>query len=129
MKLFVDDERPAPEGWVLAKTSHEALTILALAYRDDVPPEAISLDHDLSTVMYEDDTTRPVMLWLCEMDWWPTELYVHTANPYGEEWLVGMARRYAPAGTLKGYGCNFWGTCKSDSIERHWVQGNSARAT
>lgn len=122
MKLFVDDERPAPEGWTLAKTSREALTILNLAHRADTPLEAISLDHDLSTVMYEDDTTKPVMYWMCENEWWPNELYVHTANPCGEEWLVGMAKRYAPQGTLKGYGCNFWGTCKVDSVEQHWPE-------
>lgn len=122
MKLFVDDERPAPEGWTLAKTSQEALSILAEVRELGRTLDVISLDHDLSTVMYEDDTTRPVMLWMCETEWWPTELYVHTANPYGEEWLVGMAQRYAPPGTLKGYGCNFWGTCKSDSIERHLIR-------
>lgn len=122
MKLFVDDERPAPEGWVLAKTSSEALTILTKVHELGHTLDAISLDHDLSTVMYEDDTTRPVMLWMCEHEWWPTEVYVHTANPCGEEWLVGMTQRYAPPGTLVGYGCNFWGTCKSDSIERHLVQ-------
>lgn len=87
MKLFVDDERPAPEGWVLAKTSSEALTILTKVCELGHTLDAISLDH------------------AC-----------------GEEWLVGMTQRYAPPGTLKGYGCNFWGTCKSDSIERHLVQ-------
>lgn len=119
VKLFVDDERPAPEGWELAKTSLAAIARLhQLRERGEVL-EALSLDHDLSTVMYEDDTTRPVMLWMCQHDWWPTELYVHTANPAGEEFLVGMTRRYAPAGTLRGYGMNYWGTCKYDDIERH----------
>jgi hypothetical protein len=60
---------------------------------------------------YEDETTRPIMLWMCEHDFWPTELYIHTANPCGQEWLVGMALRYAPAGTLRGYGPNYWGIC------------------
>ncbi|MEV6643273.1 cyclic-phosphate processing receiver domain-containing protein [Amycolatopsis sp. NPDC051371] len=50
---------------------------------------AISLDHDLGG----DDTTRPVVLWLCENDRCPPEVRVHTANPVGREWLTGMARR------------------------------------
>lgn len=29
MKLYVDDERPAPEGWTLAKTFHEAYALLS----------------------------------------------------------------------------------------------------
>ncbi|MEV5713971.1 cyclic-phosphate processing receiver domain-containing protein [Amycolatopsis mediterranei] len=43
-----------------------------------------------------DDTTRPVVLWLCEHDRRPAEVRVHTANPVGREWLTGMARRYGP---------------------------------
>ena len=43
-----------------------------------------------------DDRARPVVLWLCENDRWPPEVRVHTANPVGREWLVGMARRYGP---------------------------------
>lgn len=121
MKLFVDDERPAPEGWTLVRTAPAALAILNGHYLGRLTLEALSLDHDLGTSIatYEDDTTRPIMLWMCERDWWPKALYVHTANPWGEEWLVGMARRYAPPGTLQGYGVNYWGTCPIDDVERN----------
>ena len=74
----------------------------------------MSLDHDLGG----DDTTRPVVLWMCEHRWRPDHLYVHTGNPIGEQWLVGTIRRYAPAGTLAGYGLNFWGT-GPDSVIRN----------
>lgn len=117
MKLFVDDERPAPNGWAIASTSMEALAVLKDARNNGTPIEALSLDHDLSIVDGEDDTTRPVVLWMCEHDWWPANVYVHTGNPVGEEWLVGMVQRYAPAGTLKGFGCNFWGT-SNESVVR-----------
>ncbi|MEU2013091.1 cyclic-phosphate processing receiver domain-containing protein [Nocardia sp. NPDC019302] len=121
MKLFVDDERAAPEGWTLAKTSPAALAIMNGIRLYGAQLEMLSLDHDLGTSIatYEDDTTRPIMMWMCEHDCWPRELYVHTANPWGEEWLVGMARRYAPADTLRGYGINYWGTCTVDAVERH----------
>lgn len=115
MKLFIDDERPAPEGWELALTSDEALAVIeAQAY--DGQLESVSFDHDLGG----DDTTRPVVLWMCENDHWPESVYVHTGNPIGEEWLVGMVRRYAPTGTLKGYGLNYWGT-GPDSVIRNEV--------
>lgn len=117
MKLFVDDERKAPSGWILAKTSADAIELLSLC-RDGLRAITdLSLDHDLSIVDGEDDTTRPVVLWMCEHDWWPANVYVHTGNPVGEEWLVGMVQRYAPAGTLKGFGCNFWGT-SNESVVR-----------
>lgn len=120
MKLFVDDERPAPRGWVLATSSKDAIEIMQIYAAAGCQLDAVSLDHDLSTVMYEDDTTRPIVERMRQHNWWPIELYVHTANPDGEDWLVEMARKYAPAGTLKGYGCNFWGTCKVDSQVQIW---------
>ena len=112
IKLFVDDERFPPEGWELAKTSEEALYWLDYLKRHTDPFIAISLDHDLGG----DDTTRPVVLWMCEHDFWPEQVYVHTGNPIGEEFLVGMVRRYAPEGTLKGYGLNYWGTSPESVI-------------
>lgn len=47
MKLYVDDERPCPDGWILAKTYQEAIQIIfepgcfAITH--------LSLDHDLGT--------------------------------------------------------------------------------
>ncbi|MFY2788483.1 cyclic-phosphate processing receiver domain-containing protein [Rhodococcus sp. MALMAid1271] len=114
MKLFIDDERPAPEGWELALTSAEAIAMIDEQGYKLAALEAVSFDHDLGG----DDTTRPVVLWMCENDYWPESVYVHTGNPIGEEWLVGMVRRYAPAGTLKGYGLNYWGT-GPDAVIRH----------
>lgn len=92
-RLWVDDERPAPDGWVWAKTSAEAIVRLAGLDSDD--PRAfgeVSLDHDLGG----DDTTRQVVLWLCEHGGWPSIVRVHTANPVGRDWLVGMVERYGP---------------------------------
>lgn len=44
MKLYLDDERPTPEGWVGVKTYTECVAVLASG---DVTH--ISLDHDLGT--------------------------------------------------------------------------------
>lgn len=90
MKFWVDDERQAPKGWHWFMTSDEA--IAALNFIAPAKVEAISLDHDLGG----DDTTRPVVLWMCGNDYWPEKVYVHTANPVGREWLEGMVNRYGP---------------------------------
>jgi hypothetical protein len=50
--------------------------------------ETISLDHDLGG----EDTTRPVVLWMCE-NICPKDIRVHTANPVGRDWLEGMINR------------------------------------
>jgi hypothetical protein len=86
-KLWVDDLRQPPDdGWALARTSAEAIERLVAADYDE-----LSLDHDLEG----DDTTRPVVLWLCDHpDRWPTEVRVHTADPAGREWLLGMIGRH-----------------------------------
>lgn len=44
MKLFIDDLRMPPPGWVLARSSSEAVEIVEKA---GAWPEAISFDHDL----------------------------------------------------------------------------------
>jgi len=92
MKLWVDDLRPAPEGWRWAKSSAVAVGMLSY-YGAGV--KEISLDHDLG----DEDTTRRVVLWMCERKQWPDVVRVHTANPVGREWLVGMAERYGPGVT------------------------------
>jgi hypothetical protein len=51
MKLWVDDERPAPEGWEQARTLSEALLIL---YSMGDVIECIALDHDLGHPHYRD---------------------------------------------------------------------------
>lgn len=43
MKLYIDDLRPCPEGWTLARTVTEAIRILAT---QDVTE--VSIDHDIS---------------------------------------------------------------------------------
>ena len=113
MRLFVDDERPSPPGWILALSAEAA--IVFLERHADITH--LSLDHDLG---YTTDTIMPVLFWMRDNNWWPNELYVHTANEDGEEVMLGFIETHAPAGALKGYGCNFWGT-GSDSQVQHWI--------
>ena len=94
-RLWVDDLRPAPPGWTWAKSSAAAIELL-----DEGEFAAISLDHDLGG----EDTTRPVVLWLCEHDRWPEVVHVSqsregllTGHKSREGVLHGFwARRYGP---------------------------------
>ena len=92
MKIWVDDLRTPPDStWLWCLTSDHALSILETVSKWYINPiEIMSLDHDLGG----SDTTRPVVLWCCENDFWPKEVRVHTANPVGREWLEGMIERY-----------------------------------
>ena len=91
VKLWVDDLRPAPDGWIWSKTSENTIDTLMLSRPGEIVE--MSLDHDLGG----DDTTRGVVLWLCENpSYWPAIVLVHSANPVGREWLEGMINRYHP---------------------------------
>lgn len=91
MKIWVDDLRPPPDdSWHWEKTSTSAILMLRLLKILDIGVETMSLDHDLGGA----DTTRPVVLWCCENNFWPVEVRAHSANPVGREWLEGMIERY-----------------------------------
>lgn len=92
MKIWVDDIREPPAGWAWCPTSRHAIGWLEAAKRIGINIEIMSLDHDLGG----DDTTRPIVLWMCENDFWPVEVVVHSANPVGIDWLEGMIERYKP---------------------------------
>lgn len=95
--LWIDDLRTPPEGWVWAKTSAEAIELLSA---QDERFDFISFDHDLGG----DDTSRKVVLWLCEnTSKWPQEAAVHSRNPVGKDWLLGMIERYGEGCRLRRY--------------------------
>ena len=101
MKLWVDDIRPAPEGWTRARSVTEAIRILATMEVSEV-----SLDHDISMkVMVGDvesgyseprpfrsnETFEPVAWFLREMSRdrpegrFPSFVTLHTANSNGAD--------------------------------------------
>lgn len=116
LALFVDDERPAPEGWILAPTAAQAIDIMQSFRTMDTEFDAISLDYDLGTA---GGNTEELLVWMRTHKWWPTELYVHTANEDAEELLLEMIKQWAPEGVLRGYGCNFWGTGPDSVVQNH----------
>ena len=84
MKIWLDDIRPAPEGWVWIKNGKEMTMILSRDYSI----EEISLDHDLgedSISGYEIleiiETKIAVGLWLGNIP----IFRVHSMNPVGRK--------------------------------------------
>ena len=60
MRVWLDDERTAPEGWVHARTPEEAIELLRGG-----EVEELSLDHDLGLAVGERERTGyDVLLWL-----------------------------------------------------------------
>lgn len=97
MKLFVDDIRIAPQGFILAKTISEAVRIL-----DDFHVGIVSLDHDITyqdergaftgKVSPEDFSTVARFIRRLPVDQMPHTVYVHTANPDGAQRIFGLLK-------------------------------------
>ena len=77
MKLYLDDERPTPAGWIGVKWPDEAI-----AYLETDEVTDLSLDHDLGDD--ERGTGNDVVLWLEEAvalrGFRPPRMSVHSAN-------------------------------------------------
>lgn len=103
MKVFLDDERTAPDGWVRVYWPNEAIALLETGGVSE-----ISLDHDLG-----DDargTGYDVVLWIEEAvttrGFMPPKIAVHSANTsarqkmeLGIQAIIRHARENAQHGT------------------------------
>lgn len=96
--LFIDDERPFPEHLFtdLARTSRAAIDFLEKAKADGERVATIAFDHDMG---YTDefDTTRPVLEWMIENEYWPVQMFFHSMNPSANSWMYNRAKDCAPS--------------------------------
>lgn len=89
MKVFLDDERETPDGWVRAFWPSEVVALL-----DTGAVEELSLDHDLG-----DDqigTGYDVVLWIEEAvalrNFKPPRIAVHSANSSARDKMLAGIR-------------------------------------
>lgn len=83
MKLWLDDVRPTPEGWVRAHSVNEAIRLVAGAPQDF---EECSLDHDLGDYAHDGGDGVKFVDWMGEHNIWPRgQVAVHSANPVGRD--------------------------------------------
>lgn len=92
MKVYLDDERKTPTGWVRVYWPDEAIALLK---KGDV--EEISLDHDLGDD--ERGTGYDVVLWIEEQvitrGFIPPSIKVHSANSSAREKMESGIRNIA----------------------------------
>ncbi len=103
MKLWLDDLRVAPEGWMWAKTVEDA----KLALKKNTV-EVASLDHDLGGDQYHDkdkdgQNGMSLINWLeynvmaGKQNYWPKFVIIHSVNPHAAAQMYGVAARYTSA--------------------------------
>ena len=82
MKLWIDDVRPAPYGYVWVKTINDAILQIEMHEQNNVPFLLISLDHDAGD--YGSPDYIKLLDWLEETGRnYPT--HIHSINPAGVE--------------------------------------------
>ncbi|MGE0191144.1 MAG: cyclic-phosphate processing receiver domain-containing protein [Planctomycetota bacterium] len=89
MKVYLDDERPTPAGWVGARWPEDAIRLLEAGGVTE-----ISLDHDLGDD--ERGTGYTVLLWIEEAvatrGFVPPHIHINTANASARsKMLLGVA--------------------------------------
>lgn len=93
-KLYVDDLRPCPEGWDVARNFHQAIVMLDTGEYDEV-----SLDHDIASFygnkeMTGNDVLQYLIMKKLEGAKVPTKICVHSANPVGVKKMQEDIDRY-----------------------------------
>ena len=92
IKLWIDDIRPAPDGWIWCVSTNEAKlvinnfeTLKRLQYHDNLPEiELISIDHDAGDMHpYGGDYIK--VLDFMEENGYNYPIHIHTMNSVGAE--------------------------------------------
>lgn len=102
VKIWVDDmRRPPDHTWIWVQNSRTAFFLVLDCALSNVSVQHLALDHDLGVTDGHSDTTRQLVLSMCDNALpWPKHVSVHSSNPVGVEWLEGTIKRYAPEGVL-----------------------------
>jgi hypothetical protein len=97
LRLWLDDVRPAPPGWVHAHSVNEAIRLI-----EQGDCTHASLDHDLGEYTEDGGEGYALVLWMAEHDCWPPQgIRIHSANVVGVRRMLGVIDRYGPY--PKGY--------------------------
>ncbi|SFL05364.1 hypothetical protein SAMN05216390_10925 [Lachnospiraceae bacterium KH1T2] len=93
MKIWLDDLRPAPEGYVVTKSVNEAISVVTGAEEKNIKIELLDIDHDLGDYAVDGGDAIKLLDWLAEREtFYPIK--IHTANPVGRANMERIIDRY-----------------------------------
>ena len=82
MKLWIDDVRPAPEGYMWCRSVNNAILKIQTAETFKFPIELISIDHDAGDYTSDGGDYIKLLDWLEETGRnYP--IHIHSMNPVG----------------------------------------------
>lgn len=92
MKLWVDDIRPAPKGYNVARSVNDAILKIRLAQfmQDDI--DVIDIDHDAGDYVNEGGDYIKLLDWL-EQVGISCPIHIHSMNPVGIQNMRAIIER------------------------------------
>lgn len=96
MKIWIDDIRPAPEGYIWCKSVNEVIDTISLSDEYfDLPITLIDMDHDAGD--YASDGGDYIkFLDYCEECWGkdlPFDIRIHSMNPVGRQNMLAICEK------------------------------------
>lgn len=92
MRLWVDDVRPAPSGYTIAKTVNDAINKILQAESLREIVEVIDIDHDAGVYSIDGGDYIKILDWLEETGRnYP--IHIHSMNPVGVENMRAIIRK------------------------------------
>ena len=96
VKIWLDDVRPRPFGYIRAYSVNQTKDIIESLERQGIESFELDLDHDLGDYAKDGGDGYKLVEWLIETDR-NTNHYViqcHSMNPIGREHILGLRNRY-----------------------------------
>ena len=95
IKLWLDDLRTAPEGFVNVKSVNQAIREIEKWKQEGATIELLDLDHDLGDYAEDGGDAIKLLDYLVDRKtFYPIK--IHTANPVGRANMQRMIERYWP---------------------------------
>lgn len=92
MKIWIDDVRPAPEGYTWLKSVNAAKRYISMTSPFGVADLEISIDHDAGDYVYDGGDYIKLLDWLEETNRTPI-IHIHSMNPVGIENMRRIIKR------------------------------------
>ena len=93
MKIWVDDLRAVPAGYVGAHSVNETIHIIEEAEAQGIEIEVLDLDHDLGDCAFDGGDAIKIFDFLVERETY-YNINIHTSNPVGRAYMERMISRY-----------------------------------
>ena len=95
VKIWVDDIRPVPKGYMGTKSVKETIELIRKVEAEGGKIEELNLDHDLGDYFKYGGDAIKILDYLVEREtYYP--ISIHTANPVGRANMERIIRRYWP---------------------------------